>query len=80
MDGLIKQLSAGCYHNIPRHTPQGGYHGVTKVNKSTNMAKMAANYISTLLTLPTNLGVGIQNHFFGSKSKKPSRFVIFDLK
>ena len=36
------RILVGIYcHNIPTHTPQSGYHGVTEVAKTANIAKMA---------------------------------------
>ena len=39
-------------HNIPTHTPQSGYHGVTEVAKTANIAKMAENGINWLCINP----------------------------
>ena len=37
-------ILVGMYcHNIPTRTPQSGYHGVTEVAKTANIAKMAEN-------------------------------------
>ena len=33
-------------HNIPTHTPRSGYHGVTEVTKTTNIAKNPENRIN----------------------------------
>ena len=41
------------YHNIPTHTPQSGYHGVTEVAKTANIAKMAEKCINCMSTRPT---------------------------
>ena len=67
-------------HNIPSCTPQSGYHGVTKVAKNAEIAKIAENCIN--YTRPTSTQhkpyeVGTRKHFFGSKSKKTKRFVVF---
>ena len=66
----------------PTHTPQTGYHGVTEVAKTAQMAKMAEkciNYIRSCHSAPYKpYGVGTRKHFFGSKSKKTKRFMIFD--
>ena len=40
-------------HNIPTHTPQSGYHGVTKVAKTANIAKMAEKCINCISARPT---------------------------
>ena len=78
-------LVVGIYcHNIPTHTPQSGYHGVTGVAKTANIAKMAEKCINCMSARPTpphtNPGVGTWKHFFDSKSKKTKRFRIFDPK
>ena len=41
-----------CY-NIPTHTPQSGYHGVTEVAKTANIAKMAEKCINRIRARPT---------------------------
>ena len=41
------------HHNIPTHTPQSGYHGVTEVAKTTNIPKMAAKTINCINARPT---------------------------
>ena len=72
-------------HNIPTHTPQSGYHGVPEVAKTPNIAKMAEkvhklHQRSSHSTPYKTHGVGTRKHFFGSKSKKTRRFMIFDPK
>ena len=43
------RILAGIYcHNLPTHTPQSGYHGVTEVAKTANTPKMAEKCISIL--------------------------------
>ena len=47
-------ILVGIYcHNIPTHTPQSGYHGVTEVAKSAVIAKMAEKCISNTSARPT---------------------------
>ena len=40
-------------HNIPTHTPQSGYQGVTEVAKTANIAKMAGKGINSISARPT---------------------------
>ena len=40
-------------HNIPTHTPQSGYHGVTKVGKTANIPKMGEKCINFISARPT---------------------------
>ena len=48
------RIVVGIYcHNIPTHTPQNGYHGVTKVAKTANIAKMAGKCINCIGARPT---------------------------
>ena len=76
------RILVGIYcHNIPTHTPQSGYHGVTEVAKTTNIAKMAEKCMNSPHSTPYKPHeVGTRKHFFGSKSKKTKRFMIFDPK
>ena len=80
------RILVGIYcHNIPTHTPQSGYHGVTEVAQTTNIAKMAEKCINCISARPTlphinPMESGPRKHFFGSKSKKTKRFMIFDPK
>ena len=47
-------ILVGIYcHNIPTHTPQGGYHGVTEVAKTANIPKMAEKCINFTSARPT---------------------------
>ena len=47
-------ILVGIYcHNIPTRTPQSGYHGVTEVAKTTNIAKMAEECINCISARPT---------------------------
>ena len=42
-------ILGGIYcHNIPTHTPDSGWHGVTEVAKTANIAKMAEKCISCI--------------------------------
>ena len=46
------RIPVGIYcHNIPTHTPQSGYHGVTEVAKTANIAKMAGKCINCISSL-----------------------------
>ena len=48
------RILVGIYcHNIPTHTPQSGYHGVTEVAKNANIAKMAKKGINCRSARPT---------------------------
>ena len=40
-------------HNIPTHTPQSGYHGVTELTKTANTPKMAEKSINCTNARPT---------------------------
>ena len=40
-------------HNIPTHTPQSGYHGVTEVAKTAKIPKMAEKCINCMSARPT---------------------------
>ena len=79
-------ILVGIYrHNIPTHTFQSGYHGVTEVAKTANIPEMAEkciNCISARPTLPhTNpMESGPGNTFSAQNKKKTKRFMIFDLK
>ena len=58
------RILVGIYrHNIPNHTPQTGYHGVTEVAKTANIPKMAKKCINCISAL---------------NRKKTKRFMIFD--
>ena len=47
-------ILVGIYcHNIPTHTPQSVYHGVTEVAKTANIAKMAGKCINCSSARPT---------------------------
>ena len=47
-------ILAGKYrHNIPTHTPQNGYHGVTAVTKTGDIPKMAKKCINCRSARPT---------------------------
>ena len=47
-------ILVGIYcHNIPTRTPRGGYHGVTEVAKTANIAKMAEKGINCTSARPT---------------------------
>ena len=48
------RILVGIYcHNIPTHTPQSGYHGVTEVATTANIAKMAEKCINCISARPT---------------------------
>ena len=67
-------------HNIPTHNPQSGYHGVTEVAKTANIAKMAEKCINCTRPTPPH-GVGTRTHCFRLKiKKKTKRFMISDPK
>ena len=80
------RILVGMYcHNIPTHTPQSGYHGVTEVAKTANVAKTAEkciNCISARPTLPHTypMELGPGNTFSLKIEKKNIRFMIFDEK
>ena len=63
-------------HNIPTHTPQSGYHGVTEVAKTANLK--SASVLVPLRRIQTPWS-RTRKPFFGSKSEK-KRFMIFDQK
>ena len=71
------RILVGIYcHNIPTHTPQSGYHGVTEVAKTPNIAKMAEKCIKCISarstpphTNPMESGPG--NSFSAQNRKKP---------
>ena len=71
------RILVGIYcHNIPTCTPQSGYHGVTEVAKTTNIAKMAENCISSTSARPTPphtnpIEPGPANTFSARNRKKP---------
>ena len=70
-------ILVGIYcHNLPTRTPRGGYHGVTEVAKTANIAKMAEkciNYISARPSPPhTNpMESGPGDTFSARNRKKP---------
>ena len=70
-------MLVGIYcHNIPTHTPQSGYHGVTEVAKTANIAKMAKKGISCISARPTlphtnPMELGPENTFSAQNRKKP---------
>ena len=71
--------------NIPTRTPQSGYHGVTEVAKTTNIAKMAEECINCISARPTPphtnpMESGPGNTFSAQNRKKTKRFMIFDPK
>ena len=73
-----------CY-NIPTHTPQGGYHGVTEAAKTANIAKMAEKCINCISARPTPphtnpMESGPGKTFSAQNRKKTKRFMIFDPK
>ena len=78
------RILVGIYcHNIPTHNPQSGYHGVTEVSKTANIAKMAEkciNCISARPTLPhTNpMESGPGNTFSAQNQKKKGGGSFFD--
>ena len=82
----IFRILVGIYcHNIATHTPQSGYHRVTKVAKTANIAKMdktCINCITACPTLPhTNpMESGPGNSFSPQNRKKQKRFMIFNPK
>ena len=47
------RILVGIYcHDIPTHTPQSGYHGVTEVAKNANIAKIAEKCINCISARP----------------------------
>ena len=44
-------------HNIPNCTPLNGHHGVIKVTKKDDIAKMIKNYLNRKSTRPTVLQI-----------------------
>ena len=80
-------ILVGIYcHNIPTRTPQSGYHRVTEVAKTTNIAKMAEECINCISARPTPphtnpMESGPRNTFSAqNRKKKTKRFMIFDPK
>ena len=70
------RILVGIYcHNIPTHTPQSGYHGVTEVAKTANIPKMAKKCINCISTRPTPphtnpMELGPGNTFSAQNRKK----------
>ena len=70
-------ILVGIYcHNIPTRTPQSGYHGVTEVAKTANIAKMAEECINCISARPTPphtnpMESGPGNSFSAQNRKKP---------
>ena len=81
-------ILVGIYcHTIPTYTPHSGYHGVTEVAKTANIAKIAEKCINWTSARPTPphtnpMESGPGNIFWAQKneSKKTERFMIFDPK
>ena len=79
-------ILVGIYcHNIPTRTPQSGYHGVTEVAKTTNVAKMGEECINCISARPTPphtnpMESGPGNTFSAQNRKKTKRFMIFNPK
>ena len=75
------RILVGIYcHNIPTCTPQSRYHGVTEVDEhSKNSWKVHKLHSSHSAPYKPHR-VGTRKNFFGSKSKKTKRFMIFDPK
>ena len=80
------RILVGIYcHNIPTHTPQSGYHGVTDVAETADIAKMAKKCINCINAHPTPphtnpMESGPGNTFSAQNRKKNQKFVIFDPK
>ena len=82
------RILVGIYcHNIPTHTPQSGYHGVTEVAKTANIAKMAEKCRNCMSARPTLPLCPIQTPWswdletlFRLKIQKDKTFLIFDPK
>ena len=80
------RILVGIYcHNLPTRTPQSGYHGVTEVAKTANIAKTAGKCINCTSarpspphTYPMESGPG--NTFSAQNRQKTKRFMIFDPK
>ena len=73
------------YDNIPTHTPHSGYHGVTEVAKTADIAKMAKKYINCISACPTPphanpMESGPGNSFSAQNREKTKRFLIFNPK
>ena len=70
-------ILVGIYcHNIPTHTPQSGYQGVTEVAKTANIAKMVEKCINRNSARPTPphtnpMESGLGNTFSAQNRKKP---------
>ena len=68
--------------NGPKQGPQSGYHGVTEVAKTANIAKNGWK-VHKLHKRSSHSApykphrVGTRKHFFGSKSKKPKDSIAF---
>ena len=69
-------------HNIPTHTLESGWHGVTEVAKTAKIAKMVERCINCIERLshsaPYKMESGPGNTFSAQNKKK--RFMIFDPK
>ena len=71
------RILVGIYcHNIPTHSPQSGYHGVTEVAKTAYIAKMAEKCINCISARPTPphtnpMESGPGNTFSAQNRKKP---------
>ena len=72
-------------HNITTHTPRSGYHGITEVAKTTNIAKTHDNCMNCSTPHPTMphknpMESGPGDTFLPQNRKKTKRFMIFDPK
>ena len=71
------RILVGIYcHNIPTHTPHSGYHRVTEVAKTANIAKIAEKCINCISARPTPhhtnpIESGPGNTFLAQNRKKP---------
>ena len=80
--GITSCILVGIYcHNIPTRTPQSGYHGVTEVAKTANIAKMAEKCINCISARPTlshtnPMESGPGNTFSAQNRKKPKDLTI----
>ena len=80
------RILVGIYcHNIPTHTPQSGYHGVTEVAKTANIAKMAGKCINCisarpLIPIQTPWSWDPETLFRLKIEKRTKSFIIFDPK
>ena len=66
-------LACVYYHNIPTSTPHSGFHGVTKIAKNADIAKLAENYMNCISARPTLPTQTLWSHLFQHAPPPPPR-------